>query len=79
MFLPPDFDGYVRAGLGAESTAGAFVIRRGFGGAKPLAVHFLAEDDHLLGAGYGTKGASFASLAVDDDFTHLRFNLDFMF
>jgi hypothetical protein len=50
-FLPPDLNGYVRAGLGAKRTASAFIIRTGFGGIKTLGVDFFAENDELLRAG----------------------------
>jgi hypothetical protein len=51
VFLPPDFNGYVRAGLGAKRTASAFIIRAGFGGIKTLKVGFFAENDQLFRAG----------------------------
>jgi hypothetical protein len=51
VFLPPDFNGYVRAGFGAKRTASAFFIRAGFSGVKTLGVDFFAENDHLLRAG----------------------------
>jgi hypothetical protein len=50
-FLPPDLNGYVRAGLGAKRTASTFVIQAGFGGVKTLKVDFFAENDQLFRAG----------------------------